>query len=137
MPYFVNSPDEAETAFYSAFSNLDMDLMRATWLDSEEIYCIHPGGPAQTGTLTVLNHWAYIFQSSRPPELEYKVLCRRQDGNLAMHLVEEILGSGSEAARVLATNTYIRDDNGWRILSHHASLPPSKTAETDVPKRIH
>lgn len=137
MPYFINSPDEAETAFYSAFSNLDMDLMRATWLDSPNIYCIHPGGPAQTGTKSVLNHWAYIFQNSRPPEIDYRVLSHRQDENLAIHLIEETLGSGPDAARVLATNIYIRDEDGWRILSHHASLPPAEHSEIDKPDQVH
>lgn len=124
MGYFVNSSDEAEAAFYGAFSNLDLDLMRATWLFSNDIYCIHPGGPAQSGFDTVMNNWAYIFSNSQPPEIDYQIQkIVRQDG-IAIHFVEEKVGTGSDAALVLATNVYIQTEQGWRLYSHHASVPP-------------
>lgn len=126
MAYFTNSPDEAESSFYAAFGNLDLDLMRATWHFSDEIFCIHPGGPAQTGLDTILNHWAYVFKDANPPEINYRVLnATRQDG-IAVHLVEETIGTGSQAAIVLATNLYILTAEGWRLFGHHASLPPEQ-----------
>jgi hypothetical protein len=122
MGYFENSSDEAESSFYAAFENLDLDLMKATWHQADNVYCIHPGGPAQTGYDAVLNHWAYILGDNQATNIEYRVISVEKHGNFAIHLVEESIGS--DKVKVLATNTYIYTDNGWRLYSHHASLPP-------------
>ena len=122
MGYFENSSDEAESSFYSAFENLDLDLMKATWHQAENVYCIHPGGPAQTGYDDVLSHWAYILGDNQATKIEYRVISVQKHENIAIHLVEETIGS--EKIVVIASNSYINTDNGWRLYSHHASLPP-------------
>ena len=43
------TPDEAETAFYTAFANTDLDAMMLVWLDSDAVTCIHPVGPRISG----------------------------------------------------------------------------------------
>lgn len=131
MSYFVNSSDEAETAFYGAFENIDWDLMKATWHQSDETFCIHPGGPILRGYETVIQQWKYILQGSRPTPINYKLISSTKQENLAIHLVEEHIGPESDASLVLATNTYIKSSEGWRMFSHHASLPPPKS----VPKQ--
>jgi len=137
MSYFVNSSDEAETSFYGAFSNLDMDLMRATWLFSDDIYCIHPGGPLQSGFDKVMSNWAFIFKDSRPPEINYALRRVVRQDNIAIHFVEEQIGSGPEKATVLATNVYINTDQGWRLFSHHASVPPEQSQKVPESAPIH
>ncbi len=97
--------------------------MKATWYRDNDVYCIHPGGPAKTGYDAVLNHWAYILGDNQPTKIDYKVISVKKNDQFATHLVEEIIGS--EQVVVIATNTYIRTSNGWRLYSHHASLSPS------------
>ena len=126
MAYFENSSVEAESAFYGAFEHLDLDLMKATWLESDDVFCIHPGGPVQTGYETVLKHWAFILENSEPAEISYRLINTIEQESLAIHLVEESIGHGDEAVVVIVTNTYIKTGEGWRLLSHHASLPPAE-----------
>lgn len=137
MGYFEKSPDEAETAFYAAFEHVDLDLMRAAWYNSDDAYCIHPGGPAHAGYETVLKHWAYIFRGSKPAHITYKRLHAFKRDDLAIHLVEESIGGSGDKTIVIATNTYIRTSQGWRILSHHASLPPSAETQPKQAPVVH
>jgi len=137
MAYFENSPDEAESSFYSAFENLDLELMKATWHQADNVYCIHPGGPAQTGYDTVLKHWSYILSGSAPTRIDYKVVTAQKNDMYAIHLVEETLGSGEDKVVVIATNTYINTSNGWRLLAHHASLPPAENQTSNQDHAIH
>ena len=117
-------PAAAEAAFYRAFQRLDLDAMRAVWLDSDETSCIHPGAGLLQGTAAIIASWAAIFDNSRAPRLTTRLLAAHVDRNLAVHTVAEDITSGSgSGARVIATNTFTRTRDGWRLLSHHASLP--------------
>jgi len=135
MGYFQNSSEEAESSFYSAFEHLDLDLMKATWQRADDVYCIHPGGPAQTGYDAVLNHWSYILSDNQPTKIDYKVISVRNAGKFAIHLVEETIGS--EQVVVIATNIYVKTDHGWRLYSHHASLPPPVKKQSDEVHPVH
>lgn len=137
MGYFTLSPEEAESAFYSAFENLDMDLMKATWHQSDSIFCIHPGGPIQTGLKAVLNHWSYILKNSQPSTVNYKVVSTQKSDTVAVHLVEETIGMADDSVLVLVTNTYINTSEGWRLFSHHASLPPMANPAKQSDVAIH
>ena len=36
------TPDEAETAFYTAFANANPEAMMTVWLASDSVICVHP-----------------------------------------------------------------------------------------------
>lgn len=137
MGYFENTSAEAESAFYAAFENLDLDLMKSTWHQSDDVYCIHPGGPAQTGYEEVLRHWEFILSGTSPTKIDYKIISAVESGEYAIHLVQESIGSNAEQATVIATNTYIKTSNGWRLFSHHASLPPSQKSDVRNDVSVH
>lgn len=124
----MDTPAAVEKAFYAAFEQLDSDLMRSIWSPSDQVYCVHPGGPLLAGPEAVLKSWAQIFAAAAPPLLEQRLLQSRQSGELAINVVEErIRPSGEQSKRsalVIATNVYIAaDGGGWRMFAHHASLP--------------
>jgi len=103
--------------------------MKSVWHPHESIFCIHSGGPIQTGYDSVIKQWAFILDGSTPPEMNYQVISKTQHETMATtHLVEETIGTGNDAASVIATNVYINTSQGWRLLSHHASLPPELAA---------
>ena len=137
MSYFTNSAEEAESAFYSAFEHLDIELMRAIWMKTDDIFCIHPGGPIQTGYETVLKQWSFILKDNQPPEINYKVISTQKSDDSSIHLVEETIGSQENQVKILATNTYIRTAEGWRLFSHHASLPPAPQKNRPRKKVVH
>jgi ketosteroid isomerase-like protein len=120
------TPDETEAAFYRAFEELDLDLMGQVWLDDPEAFCIHPGGDLLEGRQAVQQGWAEIFSGAHRPTLVHRTLRREAAGDLAVHLVEELIrpAGGSDApSRIIASNLYRRGRDGWRMLAHHASLP--------------
>ncbi|NNJ92101.1 MAG: SnoaL-like domain-containing protein, partial [Gammaproteobacteria bacterium] len=101
----------------------------------DNTYCIHPGGSAQTGYEAVLKHWSHVLGGSQPAKIEYRVISAQKNQQVAIHLVEESIGS--DKIVVIATNTYINTDNGWRLYSHHASMPPPKKQHAAEVHQVH
>ena len=133
-------PDQVEEAFYAAFARLDADAIGAL-LSNAQASCIHPGGPLLEGKDAVLQSWREIFTSARPPTMAHRTLQRLEDGALAVHLVEERIRPSGEAstkaALVFATNVYVRDNGGWRLARHHASLPLMGRADHHTGHAVH
>jgi hypothetical protein len=123
----LDSPEAVEAAFYEAFSRTELDLMEKIWCDGNHALCIHPGSGLRRGKREVMQSWMEIFSGSAPPAIEYRFIGGFEEGNLAVRLVEERIwprGSPPEgAARVLATNVYLREAGSWCLTEHHASLP--------------
>jgi len=122
-----SDPEQAEAAFYRAFQELNPSLMERVWSEGPETVCVHPGGDLLRGKPAVLQSWAEIFASAERPSLLYRTLQTTGAGDIAIHLVEEMIRPGSNpdtaASRVLATNIYRHGGDGWRMTAHHASLP--------------
>lgn len=138
-----HTPAAAEAAFYSAFATTDASGMERVWGQTGPVLCVHPGGALLAGRQAVLQSWIEIFAGAQSPGVEYRLLESFSDGGLAVHLVEEHIrpsaSSRAEPTRVLVTNTYRREDDGWRIVAHHASLPlmPRRGTTPQVGPRVH
>ncbi len=138
-PIFT-TPEQAETAFYRAFETLDLALMQRVWGAGAEVACLHPGGDLLLGAPAVLASWRQILQGARPPSLQFRRLQAQGDAAIRVHLVEELISPSGDAdgdpTRVLATNVYRREGEGWRLQLHHASLPMVPAAATaEEPER--
>ncbi|MHB8728728.1 MAG: YybH family protein [Sulfuricaulis sp.] len=123
------TPQEAESAFYAAFMKHDVDAMMAVWATDEKITCIHPLGQVLAGRAAIRESWVTIFRNA--PDMQFIVSeCSRvQNGELAIHVVEEHIRVKNDAGTpVYATNVYRMTENGWRMVLHHAtpSPPPSR-----------
>lgn len=121
----LSSPKAAEQAFYQAFADCDPAAMAGVWA-SEGVVCIHPGAPPVIGREAVLRSWSGILTGAARPSLRVVLLKRLEQGALAVHLVEEHIAApegDGDGTLVLATNIYCREQDGWRLLEHHASLP--------------
>ena len=119
------TPQAVETAFYTAFTNCDVQAMDTVWAEGNVI-CIHPGSSALVGHEAVMRSWMHILTDAEPPNLHVLVLYRHVGTDLAMHVVEEQIiqnsGNTESTSVVLATNIYRNNINGWRMVEHHASL---------------
>ena len=126
-----HTPREAETAFYAAFIKRDVDAMMAVWAESDNISCVHPLGQIVTGRTAVRDSWESIFRNS--PDMQFMITerSRTQNGEIAVHIVEEHIRTKSEppTAPMQVTNIYRLTESGWRMILHHASpaSPPAKT----------
>ena len=113
----------------------------AIWAEDEEVVCIHPGGQRLTGHAQVRSGWQTIFAAA--PRLTVRITDRMRwlGGMMAVHsLLETFFSEGDPTPRgpVLATNVFVRGADGWRMLSHHASVAPETPAGTgDAPRVLH
>jgi hypothetical protein len=135
------TPEEVEAAFYQAFQDLDLALMDQVWMEDPETFCVHPGGDLLRAKSAVLQSWSEIFTSAHRPTLVYQTLQTSGNGDLAIHLVEELIRPGGEPdttpTRVVATNVYRRGRTGWQMISHHASLPVMDPRRRQRSGRLH
>lgn len=122
------TPQEAESAFYEAFSRQDLDAMMNVWADDDDIWCIHPQGPRISGVEAVRESWRAIFGSGQQLRFEIRESRMVQGMMVSVHSVYEHVQSAARpevVGTMIATNVYTKTGQGWRMLVHHASPAPA------------
>ena len=121
--------EAVNTAFYQAFESADLDTMLDLWLEDPETLCVHPGALPVRGTSAINRSWALIMANTPYiqfflTDVEVSVLA----GVASVTCTENVLTgddrTGPDAfggARAVATNVFVRTDQGWRLWIHHAS----------------
>ena len=115
----------AENHFYHAFSHCNLEKMMAVWLDSNEIFCIHPGSDALVGTSLIKSSWQQIFNPISKRFFDIKEINQILTGSFCVRLVQENIyleEKNFAAPPVYATNIYQKIDSSWFMISHHASM---------------
>ncbi|MBU6493756.1 MAG: nuclear transport factor 2 family protein [Burkholderiales bacterium] len=121
---FFLTPDDAEQAFYEALNRGDVDALMDVWSEDEDVVCIHPAGPRVVGVGAVRSSWEQILAHG---SLDITVTHRQVARNplCAIHsVIEQLLvehGPQPRYAFVVATNIYLKEADGWRLVLHHAS----------------
>ncbi|GLW10271.1 3-dehydroquinate dehydratase [Microtetraspora sp. NBRC 13810] len=138
--------ETANQTFYTAIEEADLDKMTEIWaldIDGQQVSCVHPGWPMLTGRGEVLRSWALIMANT--PYIQF-VLTDVQVtvfGDVAvLTCAENILTAGDAgeasfaAGKVVASNTFIRTTEGWRLWMHHGSpvLQGEDDAEDEEPE---
>ncbi len=123
--------EAANAELYAAFEAGDIDRMSALWADTDDVTCIHPGGPILRGRGAVLRSWSVIMANTEYiqfflTDVEIGII-----GDVAVvTCAENILTTNPEAddpasfahpGRVVATNVFRRTGRQWRLLVHHGS----------------
>lgn len=131
--------EAANAAFYEAFESADLDAMQALWLDHPEALCVHPGALPVRGTPAINRSWALIMANTPYiqfflTDVEVSVL----DGVASVTCTENVLtgddSTGPDAfggAKAVATNVFVRTEDGWRLWIHHASPVLSGSSHED------
>ena len=122
---------DAENAFYEALENSDIEAMMEVWAEDEEIVCVHPGGERLVGYNAVRSSWAQIAASGQKLKIQLGDQSVLSGMMLAVHSLHEHIRLQSDqrsTAPVAVTNVYLRTSNGWRMIVHHASPVPQRTA---------
>jgi ketosteroid isomerase-like protein len=130
------TPDEAEQAFYEAFERGDIAALMAVWATQEEIVCVHPQGPRLVGHDAIEQSYKQIFGSGMQLRIEIAQSHQYHTQALAVHCVIEILtvqGERDTPPPLAAVNVFALTDDGWRMVSHHASaVPPAGAVAESV-----
>lgn len=132
------TPQDAEAAFYDAFTKSDLDAMMAVWADDDDIYCIHPQGPRVAGVERVRESWRQVFAGGQTLRFQLRDQQYVRGMMLSVHSVYEhitIAGETRSRAPMIATNVYLRTERGWRMVAHHASPAPAAAPTADVERR--
>lgn len=121
------TPDDAERAFYDAFSRMDLEAMMSVWAEDEEVVCVHPGGSRFNGLSAIREAWRQLFASGVKLEIRTSHTLRTHAMLMAVHSVLEhvgVLGEENLNPPLIATNVYVRGSRGWQIIVHHTSPAP-------------
>ncbi|MGF1548668.1 MAG: YybH family protein [Thiotrichales bacterium] len=120
------TPDQAEAAFYAAFSSGDLDQMMAVWALDDGIVCLHPGDGRREGQSAVRGGWQEIMAEDQARFAVTPSDVLRQTGEtLSVHTLRELLWvDGQLRGVMLATNIYLRVHHGWRLWLHQAQPDP-------------
>lgn len=119
-----SSAKDVEAAFYSAFSRCDLEAMQILWARDNAV-CVHPGAEPIQGYESIVRSWRHIFSDALRPNVQIKVIQSIAGDDLAVHMVEEHIGSAAaprQGAVVFATNIYRRSEQGWLMVAHNASV---------------
>ena len=136
------TPQDIEVQFYEALQRGDIEALMAVWSDDEDIVCVHPGGPRIVGAAAIRATFDSIFANG-PISVHPEKLRTVNTGHCAVHnLMERVdisTDEGPNTAWVIATNVYIKTDQGWRLVAHHASpgSPRELQEVTEAPSVLH
>lgn len=115
--------------FYEAFETADLDAMYDLWLDDAETLCVHPGAMPVRGRPAINRSWALIMANTPYiqfflTDVEVSVL----ESTASVTCTENVLtapdGTDTDSfggAKAVATNVFVRTEDGWRLWIHHAS----------------
>ncbi|MEU9832497.1 nuclear transport factor 2 family protein [Streptosporangium sp. NPDC048047] len=131
MSVDTTAVETVNQSFYTAIENADLDRMTEIWaedMDGRQVSCVHPGWPIVSGRPEVLRSWALLMANT--PYIQFVLTDVRVMvmGDVAILTCEEnILTAGDEgdssfaAGKVVASNTFVRTAEGWRLWLHHGS----------------
>ena len=123
----VNSPslEAANARFYEAFEALDLAAMVEVWAHGPQVKCVHPGWPLLVGWDAVRESWRAIFANTEEMRFTIADIRAERAGELGwVTCTENILsdvGGRVAVTAILATNVFVREDDQWLMVHHHAS----------------
>jgi ketosteroid isomerase-like protein len=129
----LETSNETESAFYDAIARADIEALMSLWADEEDIVCIHPGAPRLVGHASIRAAWESIFEQGGVHIKPVQVHVAQNMTTSVHNIIEEVHRSASKKqdVHILATNVYMKTPQGWRIVTHHASVVPGE-APPDV-----
>jgi ketosteroid isomerase-like protein len=127
----LEAVEEANRRFYEAIEHADLEQMAAVWVQGELAAvsaATHPGSSPVRGLQQVMRSWAVVLAGTSYVQYilsDTRVLVNGDVAvvtgyeNILVGVEDEALGF--TGGRVAVTNVFVRTDNGWRMLVHHAS----------------
>jgi ketosteroid isomerase-like protein len=135
------SPDDIEAQFYEAMQRADIDKLMAVWCDDDDIACVHPGAGRFVGASAIRASFEAIFANGAvdvAPERVRRVQTHACAVHSVLERVQARTDQGVQVAYAVATNVYVKTEQGWRMVVHHASLASLiDDQDSDSPSTLH
>lgn len=120
--------EQVNEDFYRALSTRDIELMGKVWVQDSRAKCVHPGWTALNGWDAIRQSWESVFDPSDQLDIEVSNLAVEVNGDSAWVMcIQKLTYVNRYPAGVnmsLSTNIFIRSENGWKMVVHHASPLP-------------
>ena len=115
----------ANAAFYTAFSEQDLESMEEIWAQSDLVACIHPGWGALHGRRAVMESWRTILGGEDALKIHFTRARVYRREHLAFVTCLEHLPNGT----LVSTNIFVLEDDNWKMVHHHAGPAPPAADE--------
>jgi len=126
---------QANSLFYKALSEKDLETMTSLWLQSDCVQCIHPSHKPLVGYKSVMDSWKAMFDSKdrafqvntmEPSNVRLSVKgCTAwltcDEEVYAPKFVRGIGKSKELLRKMMATNIFRKIDTKWFLVHHHAT----------------
>jgi SnoaL-like protein len=120
--------EETNAAFYRALESGLIERMDDVWAHEDWVRCVHPGWDLITGWQRVRESWVSIFDGGQKMRVSPSEVVINFAGELAWVTCTENVTvfneSSFDTAQAIATNLFVRLQDGWRMVHHHASPIP-------------
>ena len=111
--------------FYQAFGSLDIAEMQQVWETSPRAMCLHPGWRLLTGWEEIRASWEGIFGNTTLMHFNITDTQVVVHGDCAwvscVENISSVIDGRAANYGIQATNVFVRSDDGWRMVHHHAS----------------
>jgi ketosteroid isomerase-like protein len=111
----------ANSAFYAAFEQRDLDAMSDVWLHADHVTCTHPGWTTLHGWAAVSASWFALFQGDRAMQFILTEVHVTIVGDAGWVSLDENLIAGALPQTVAALNVFQRVGGVWKLVVHHGS----------------
>jgi len=120
--------EQANAAFYRALESSVLERMEEVWAHEDWVRCVHPGWEMIVGWLRVRESWEMIFEGGQRMRASPSEVWVQIRGDMAWVTCLEnitVFGESSfDSAQAAATNLFMRRDERWLMVHHHASPIP-------------
>jgi uncharacterized protein (TIGR02246 family) len=136
------SPDDAETQFYDALRDGDLERVMAVWADDDDVVCVPPGGARVVGPQAVRAAFEAVFANGTiavHPEHVKRVHAMGSAVHSVLERIDVVTVEGPRTGWIVATNVYVKTSQGWRMVAHHASpgAPDEIPEIAEAPSVLH
>ena len=121
----------ANRAFYRAFSERDVEAMDRLWAPTGAVVCLHPGQPPLHDRREIMASWQAIMRHPQAPTVHCIHEWVLGQPGLALVVCREVLPDG----QLMATNSFVRLAEGWRMVGHHSGpVSPLEAGQGGAPR---
>ncbi|MBI4468728.1 MAG: nuclear transport factor 2 family protein [Acidobacteria bacterium] len=121
----IKALEKANQDFYEALQALSLERMDRVWLHEGWVKCIHPGWDVIEGWPGIRHSWENIFRSTEAMKIAVTQASIQVQGDMAIVVCTENISSytaeGVRSGLALATNLFLRREDQWLLIHHHAS----------------
>ena len=112
--------EAVNSSFYAHFEAADIQGMSDLWVNSDEVWCTHPGWPTIFGWDQIRVSFEQIFSGPGLPQFLTSIFRFHGNDQAAWVVVEENL-LGSSLSAVAAVNVFKNDQGIWKMVGHQAA----------------